>query len=769
MPQKLEIDDFSGGVTDYYLNAPANKLRHCDNLLLVQQEEAGKPFTRPGSTLYSVAAPQVVASRISSLILYKNTLIAQSAKKLYYFVPSIPAWFTGASFAGTNLFDKSDANTSFTTAPWNDHILWASSAYDLVLKTRLGTNDSISNDTAGLPKPTVTSITQVANGGGVAGTFLFKLVITNTYITREGVRIETVSEPSLAKPYFIGTDNDIVGISHPTLVNASDENYPLLVSTYSVYRTLANGSVFYLAQINNGPIAASSGSTILVSLGGDLNQATKPLLYTEGGVQPNNLPPRASLVHVVGDIAYYANIFGGGTTYYRYRIMQSVPGAIDAVPGSFFLDLDDNIIGLSSTRGGVVALCQNSVYRIDGFFDELGRGGMTEEKISEGSSCVSGQSVVQTLEGVFWAGREGIYWSDSYQVKKLNQDYDKTWKTFISTDGEIDALKCSRIQGKYDRKKNRVWWTIASTNGSQEVDACYVLDLNFGVRDNATFTTVSGLESFAPSAIEFDTNGALLRADSRGYMFKHSDTVYTDPKVDVSISPALWVNQTIFYNLESIAFNFGTSFLRKYVTGVNVVADSVTNLALQITSNNDDDKSVAELLPIRYRGNVTWGDPDLYWGDGTVPWNQDGLLIEKRRMPAKNLRCSYKSVAFTNAYITLFTSDVLGTADVDANAKTVALTNAVVVDWPANSVDWYISFASDGYTNDYLITTRNDDVLVYADPLSQSVSATASKWEIKGYPKGEILNLLNYALHYEIFGQTQGVFNKADTGDVGTT
>ena len=49
----LELEDFSGGITDYYLNAPQNKLKTCDNLLLDFYPTMGKPSTRPGSKLYS--------------------------------------------------------------------------------------------------------------------------------------------------------------------------------------------------------------------------------------------------------------------------------------------------------------------------------------------------------------------------------------------------------------------------------------------------------------------------------------------------------------------------------------------------------------------------------------------------------------------------------------------------------------------------------------------------------------------------------------------
>lgn len=746
MSQKLEIEDFSGGVTDYYLNAPINKLRRCDNFTLVQYPGAGKPFTRPGSSLYAASQIPPGAQRISTCYLYRDIFFAQSANRLYYL--SGGAWQTLLGPTGNNSFLLATTASVFTYSHWNHHTLLANSALQRPQKVYLNASTVPVLVEAGLPKAAVPTVNSSTAGGN---NWLYKIVFKNTYVTKDSVTYIDYGTPSDS---LLVKDVNAVNLGFPAFSNGSMDNFPTATMQREIYRTTSNGTVFYKIATVSGS-AAGSWNDIETDANIQLNE----LLYTEGGVAANDQPPKCKLVHIFYDTAYYANILN-----LPFRCQQSVPGDIDAAPASFFADADEEIVVLSSTKSNLIWVCKNSVYRVDGQYDELGRGGMFPEKISDTATCISAQSVVQAEGGLFWAGFEGIYFTDGYQVMKLNGDYDKTWKEFVTTAGVSDPVKQVRIQGKFDKQKNRIFWTVQHTSVT-DVDKCYVLDLNWGVRENATFYTWSGLDSFSPTAIEFDA-GDLIRADRRGYVLKHLSTLYSDVKIDVAVSPASWVRQTIFYDLETAAFNFGTSFLRKYVTGINIVADSVTNLSLTITSNNDDDKNVAPLLPIRYRGNVVWGDPDVYWGDPSVTWNQDGLILEKRRMPARSLRCSYKSVRFTNAYVVMFTSDLLGTAAVDAALKTVTLTDTATYDWPDNAVDWFISFEQDDYTLEYLVTSRTADTLVYSDGGNTSGDAAASKWELRGYPKDEILNLLNFCLHYTVFGQTQDVFNSADAGGV---
>jgi hypothetical protein len=276
---------------------------------------------------------------------------------------------------------------------------------------------------------------------------------------------------------------------------------------------------------------------------------------------------------------------------------------------------------------------------------------------------------------------------------------------------------------------------------------------------------MSGGTNFVPTAIEFIGEN-LVRGDSRGYTFLHDDNTYVDPQVDVSATPDAWLSDTIIYDYISVGTDFGTSYARKWVPSVSVVCKNDTNLSLQVRSINDDGRRTGDLKPIRFRGNVVWGEADIYWGDPDVIWNYQGLIDETRRMPSQHLRCEYKQIQLTNAQVAIVSSDTIGEVIVSNSASTAILIDAASFSWPSSSVDYYIAFETDDYTKEYLVTARTDDTLTFSDSDSTAPDIATSKWVLRGTPKGEVLHLISYTINYAIFGQTQQAYRSGNTGEV---
>jgi hypothetical protein len=753
MPLKVEAEDFSGGVTDYYLNAPGNKLKQAENVLISKYSGMGKPFTRPGSEIYVSGAPQIPAGaqRISTAFYYKNILFLQSAQKLYW--ENAGAWTDILGPTSNNAFIGADTAKYFSYSHWNYHTLITHSGRVRAQKLIIDSTNTPQIFEAGLPRISSAGVTTSFPGG--ANTWLYKLVYKQTYSVSGNITFLDMGSTSL--PIEVSSAGLNVTLSSiPVLSNGGSTNFRTSDIKVEIYRTVNAGTVyFYVGEVTNG-------TTSFIDSVPDATLIDGTVLYTTGGVVDNDRPPKSKALHITKDnTAYFVNIEDSTGQVFTNRCQQSIPGDIDSAPESFFVDVDDEIVGVSSTKSNTVLLCKNSTYRIDGTFDELGRGGMSAERISDTAGCVSSMSAVQALDGVFWCGIDGVYFTDGFRVIKLNLDYDKTYKTFV-IDTITESTRAQKIQGKYDKTKNRIWWTIQREG--IDVDTCYVLDLNWGIREDATFTLVSG-NSFSPTAIEF-INGNMIRCDRRGYVLIHKDNLFVDPKINTAISPSTWSKETIIYTLESIAYNFGSSATRKYTTAVNITCESTTNLSLEITSDNDDSRVIGVMKPIRYRGNITWGEEDIYWGDSVLEWNKQGLIHEKRRMPAKSIRCNYKRIKLSNAKVAILNSDQIGNVNVNASAKTATLVNSGTFDWPSNAVDYYLAFEADNYVTEYLVTARTNDVLTYEDSLNASTTATGQKWVLRGYQKGEVLNLLNYSLIYELSGPTLGVYNNTDSGEV---
>lgn len=761
MGQVLELNDFSGGITDYYLFAPENKMRSCDNLLINQYPQMGKPFTRPGSDFFDLQeAPQIPpgAQRINTCFSHKGDVYVQSAQRLYKYEPASSFGWAPISWPTTNPpFPNAATNNYFSYSHWNYHTLICHDGFDYPRKHYKANDGQGYITEAGLPKFNASSV--IMNPSSGSHNWLYKFVYRCNYLVYGGIEFSDVGTPSESILVHGEIANNISNI--PSLSNVSGSLYNLLFMYVDIYRTTSNGSVFYhLATINNGTTTYIDSTT-------DELLETRQTLYTTGGVVANDRPPRCLAVHVKRDTAYYGNVITDSNEHINYRVLQSIPGDIDAVPESFYVDLDDEVVAISSTKSSVVVLCRNSIYRIDGEYDDLGRGGMSADRISDTAGCVSGQSVVQAADGVFWFGLDGVFYTDGFKVVKINSDFNKTYRSYISSGGVIDYTKSSKIQGKYDGSGNRIWWSVKSSiddegDPNPDVDSSYILDLNWGISDKSTFTTASG-KSYAPTAIEF-FNGGMIRCDKRGYVFYHDDQKYTDPRIDVNASPETWSQEPIVYTLETAAKNFGTSATRKFVTQVNVSCESTTNLSCLVVSNNDDGRVIGDLLPIRYRGNIVWGELDAYWGDPVLEWNRKGLIHEKRRVPAKNLRCNFKSIKLTNAKVAIIGSDMLGTVAVNSAVKTVTLDNSAI-DWPASSVGYLISFEYDNFSKEYEIISRGDDVLVYSDPTNSSLTFANQKFIIRGIPKGEVLNLMAMSVVYEVSGPTLRTFRTAESGE----
>lgn len=750
----LAVVDFSGGITDYYMGSDTRRCLRCDNLLVLRHGAVGKLFTRPGSIIYDSTNYQIPAGsqRIGTLKNFEDQLFTHSARKLYYI--SGGSWQTLQGPTGNDLFPAGvDTTTVVSWYAWNKHLFVTNSDFSSVQKIYKDGSNAWQLRTAGLPAiaGVTTSFTAGANNYLYRVLHSYEYVVgTVTYLDRGPVF--QVAASSADAPNV----NAITLNSLPVIANGATDNYDTASANLKIeiYRTTNNGQTFFFV----GSVA--NGVTSFVDNVADTTIEDNEVLYTEGGIPENFAPPLCKFLHVMDDKGFYGHT-KTGTEVFSNRVYQSIPGDIDSVPDDYYVELQDEVTGISSVTSAPIIFCKNFVYRLDGSYDQVGTGFIAPVKISDIAGCLSAQSIVQTLDGVYWAGNSGFYFSDGYQVLKVSSELDETYKTFIAT-----AEQRRRIYGVYDVVKNRVWWSVQS-DGDLDVTKCFVLDVNWGLNPSMTFTTASGGDNFAPTAIEF-VSGDLVRADKRGYLFQHSAVYYSDPRINTAANPSTWDVSAIIYDYTSVALDFGTIAARKFVTRININCKNETNLSLQITSINDDGRIEANLGPIRFRGNLTWGEADVYWGDPDIIWGNYGVIDEARRFPAKGLRCQYKQVQFTNASVAILSSDSIGTCVVDSVGLTATLSDVATYDWPSQSLDYVLAFENDGYVNEFPITARTADILTFTDSKGVAPSGT-QQWVIRGKPKNEILQLLAYSIDYSVFGKTSPLYRSNSTGEVGAS
>ena len=142
-------------------------------------------------------------------------------------------------------------------------------------------------------------------------------------------------------------------------------------------------------------------------------------------------------------------------------------------------------------------------------------------------------------------------------------------------------------------------------------------------------------------------------------------------------------------------------------------------------------------------------------GDADIRWNYVPTIAHWRRMPAGGLRCMLKQVRFSNSYTLIDSTTLTGTASTDGTANTVTLEGAGKT-WLPSSVDYYLSFEDQSYVNEYLITTRNSDTVVtVTDALDNLGTSAARTWKMKGYKRGDVLNMISYVIDWAPLSMSQ--------------
>ena len=735
----LLLDDFSGGITDNFIDAPINKYAVANNFVVTENRKLA-PID--GSQIYDADKPQIPLgnNRIGDLIYLNDDLLVQANTKLYR--ENGTFWTELIGPTGNAPFNAGDANSSVSKAFWNNHLLISNDEYSPTMKVFKDDTDTLQLRSAGLP-----SLPSTPNLAGTAGANSYLYEFHFFYEYKVGtVTFQDNGPTTLAQIQNIDApdSNQITITGIPTLSNAGGYNWEVSNVKIKIFRSENGGQVLY----NVGEV--TNGTTTFNDTISDTSLIGNALIYTSGGVLDNGEPPLAKALHVANGAAWYGNV-KLGTEIIKNRVYQSIIDDPDSVPSTNFTDLDDDIVGISSYLDRVIVLCKDSVYRLDGTFDEQGGGLVTYQLISDTHGCVSQSSIVRTQNGVVFASMEGFVYTDGFDTFKISDGFNSRYKALVRTD-----IQRKRIYGAFDNVEGKVWWSVqTSENAADDVDTSYILDVRYGMRPDSTFTTAGGQDEFAPTCINFQKTN-MLRGDKRGYLFHHSpDFPHSHPKIDLTKVPADWFVSAILYDFITVATSFGDSKHRKFNNRIIIQCDNISNLSLQPVSITDIGTRERELTAIRWRGNFIWGDPLFSWGADEFVWGTPGYIEQMRRFAGDDQRCTYRQIQLKNDFATITESNSFDTATVNAAAKTVTLDNVADNDWPEEMGGYFIYFADDGYQTGFEIDIEGTDTLTVKDDGGRLVDGSGKQWVIRGFPKNEVLKLLNLTILYSLLGQQQ--------------
>lgn len=752
--QSWKVDDFSGGFTDHYLSGPVNRGFRYSNLLITRNK---KITTRPGSELddetnYRIPAGQ---QRISKVFALSSQVFKQSARNLYYVASGIYSTLVGP-VSSNPVFGAGTTASHVAQAEWQKHALLTIDTYSTPRMVYKDSGNTWRVHNAGLPaiasNPTI-ALSSGSDSLSYIHAFVMKFtytVGTRTFVMRgPPVLVQTIDQTATA--ITSGTPASISAI--PVLANGATECYDTASIKIEIYRTQNDAiDLYYVGEVTNGTTTFSD------QVEDSALAAAGVTIYTTGGVYDFDPPPQSKFVIVVDGVAWWLNCKEGSEEHPQ-RIRQGLKDRMYAAPAELYLDCDEDITGGGYIDIYPIIFERSQAWRVEGFLSQTGTGVSRKRRIVGTSGAVSHNGIVKIPEGLVYPGVDGFYFTDGFKSFKISNHLDGSYKLRTAT-----TTQEKRIQGARDPVSGRVYWSMQSADTATDADEIWVFDPYFGIKEESTFTTLTGEDDFYATALAW-IGKKLYRADRIGHTFTHDDDLLTDPVISTTLDGDEWETRAVRYDYVSCAFSMGTEESKKFAPKITLVAKNETNVSLLVQSVNndagvDDAKNMKE---IRFRSNIVWGDEDIIWGDPNVIWNYRGAIVQERWFPAGSHNFLYKQVRFSNSYTILVRSDDLGLATFDNVAKTVVLDDAPPAIWGGGLVGMTIHQETDDYAIGYEITAATDDTLTYTDTLDQSESG-AMKWLVMGYRKNERLTLESYTIDWEMFGESTQGYQKGEDG-----
>ena len=755
----FRIDDWSGGITDNFLNADPKSSQRCDNLLI---DRNAKLFLRHGSVIESSAFPmtQLGNTRINRLVGLKK----RDGTFKYFKVQGRRMFaMTGVGPSGHEEIRGPSSRPFFTNGgptsqinydEWNDHIIAcvadSSGIYAKPTLAYFPEDSSLPMGVnCGLPGLNNTQV----SAGGVGNLYTYFIHYVYRY-TAGDVQFEMRGPTTLLQTESVVMDGaasiNLYFDAFPT--DSITDNYDIENVQLRIFRTLANGQVgYHVADID-------CLLETYEDFAADTDIENGETVYTLGGVNDHYEVPQAKFVTIVNGIAWYANIVDPYTDQpKKFRVQQSITSTPYSCHPSHFVDVEGEIVGISRFASYPIVFTADRIYRLEGNFNADGSGYIRARELGAASGCVGHNSIVRTPDGVYYAGQDGFYITDGQSVRKISRHLDQTYPTYVRS----QAVK-ENLHGAFDEISGRVYWTVSSGRYGNECDQVLVLDPYWGQSDTMTFTTISGGDNWTCSSLLFYRD-IWYRTSAQGYTYIHSTDAYTDPYEDEAADAVTWSDRAVMFDWTSAAVNFGTDVNRKWVSQMISVFKNETNISVTPYGCNDASGDFREMREVRYRGNLSWGQSDFVWGSEEFIWNDSGNIIAKRKFPAGTLRCTHKQVKFTNAKTVIIRSDDYAPAIINSDNKTVLLSNHPVDSWPNELAGYSIKFSGDNYTAEFPIRSATEDTLIVDDVLG--ILQTGSfEWEIVGYRKAEKFMLNAATLQYEMFGESHPGFAKSDEG-----
>lgn len=273
--------------------------------------------------------------------------------------------------------------------------------------------------------PSILSASFVAGSPGVdlsAGDYSWKAV----YEWEDANGILHRSAPSLSLTDTALAD-EIATVKVSKMYGTARDSAGQFAYWISLYRTVANGSVFYLSTRYpvNGLFSTTTGYWDIPD--GTTDAALGEILYTEGDILEANAPPPVSDLCIARERMWLVNADRRSELWYSKKLARTIAPEFNAAQT---LDIDrGEIVAVQGMDDKVIVFASEGIYAIYGEGpNDAGQGGTftDPQPIVSDTGCVS-REVAAGPFGIVFGGKRGAYLlTRGLEVKFIGQDVEDT-------------------------------------------------------------------------------------------------------------------------------------------------------------------------------------------------------------------------------------------------------------------------------------------------------------------------------------------------------
>lgn len=273
--------------------------------------------------------------------------------------------------------------------------------------------------------PSLLSVTFAAGSPGVdlsAGAYAWKAV----YEWEDANGVLHRSAPSISLSGTAAAD-EIATVKVRKMYGSARDGTGQFTYWISLYRTVANGSVFYLSYRYPANLLSSTTTGYWDVPDGTTDAALGEILYTEGDILEANAPPPVSDLCIARERMWIVNADRRSELWYSKKLARTIAPEFNAAQT---VDIDrGEIVAVQGMDDKVIVFASDGLYAIYGEGpNDAGQGGTftDPQPIVSDTGCVS-REVAPGPFGIVFGGKQGAYLlTRGLEVKFIGQDVEDT-------------------------------------------------------------------------------------------------------------------------------------------------------------------------------------------------------------------------------------------------------------------------------------------------------------------------------------------------------